>query len=82
MYEPRIREKQPEKELGGVMANFARNRFAEAKLKAGDFLQAPLQWIQTNQPLRKAVLLEGLDLLRPGVEVEHEHKIGKWKKRR
>jgi hypothetical protein len=27
MYKPKNQEKQPEKELGGVMANFARDRF-------------------------------------------------------
>jgi hypothetical protein len=81
MYEPRIREKQPEKELGGVIANFGRERFEEAKARAREFVQAPLQWIQTNQPVRKGVLLEALDLLRPGVEVGHEHAIQKWKRR-
>jgi len=82
MYQPKIREKQPEKEFGGVMANFARDRFEEAKARAREFVKSPLQWLQTNQPVRKAVLLEGLDLLRPGVDVEYEHKIEKWKKRR
>jgi len=63
------------------VANFARNRFAEATAKAGDFLQSPLQWIQTNQPVRKGVLLEVLDLFpRPLIEVEHEHGITGWKK--
>ena len=81
MYEPRIREKQPEKELGGVIANFGRERFEEAKARAREFVQAPLQWIQTNQPVRKGVLLEVLDLFpRPLIEVEHEHGITGWKK--
>jgi len=82
MYEPRIREKQHEKEFGGVISNFGRDRFSEAIARATEFVQAPLQWIQTNQPVRKGVLLEALDLLRPGVEVEHEHKIQKWRKPR
>jgi len=81
MYQPRIREKQPGKELGGVVASFGRSRFEQAIVRTHEFLQAPLQWIQTNQPVRKGLLLEALDLLRPGVEVEHEHKIQSWKRR-
>jgi len=82
MYKPKNQEKQPEKELGGVIIDFARERFEEAKARAHEVVQSPLQWFQTNQPIRKALLLEGLDILRPGVEVEHEHKIQSWKKPR
>jgi len=82
MYKPRIREKQHEKEFGGVIANFGRERFEEANARAREFVQGPLQWLEANQPIRKALLLEGLDLIRPGIEVSHEHRIQSWKKRR
>jgi hypothetical protein len=77
--QPRNQEKH-ERQLGGVIANFAGTRFEEAKSRAHEFVQGPLQWLQVNQPIRKAVLLEGLDIFRPGVEVSHEHEIQKWKR--
>jgi hypothetical protein len=69
-------------EFGGVVAAFGRKRLNEALDRAHEFVQGPLVWIQVNQPVRKGVLLEVLDGLRPSVEVEHEHEIQKWKKRR
>jgi hypothetical protein len=83
MYKPKNQERQqPSEQVGGVIVGFAGDRFEEAKARAREFVRSPLQWIQSNQPVRKAVLLEGLELLRPGIDVAHEHKIEKWKKPR
>jgi len=83
MYKPKNQERQqPSEQVGGVIVDFAGDRFKEAKARAREFVQGPLQWLETNQPIRKALLLEGLEFLRPGIEVEHEHEIQKWKKRR
>jgi len=77
--------KQPknQEEFGGVIASFGRKRLNEAIARAHEFVvQGPLQWITENQPVRKAVLLEGLEFLRPAIEVSHEHEIEKWRKTR
>lgn len=78
-----VRETEKNKQqVGGVIVNFGRNRFGEAQVKAHEFLEGPLQWITENQPVRKAVLLEFLEVLRPTIEVSHEHTIEQWKKKR
>ena len=80
MYQPKKTEKKSAEQVGGVIVDFARNRFGEAQVKAHEFLASPLRWITENQPVRKGLLLEALDLLRPSVEVSHEHAIQKWKR--
>ena len=86
MYEPKTREKQKsipraQAQVGGVIANFAQTRRAEAQMRLREFVKSPISWLQENEPLRKAVLLEALDLFpRPWVEVSHEHGIQSWKK--
>ena len=84
MYKPPKNQErqQPSEQVGGVIIDFARARSDEVQTRFREFIKGPVGWIRSNQPIRKAVLLEGLDLLRPGVEVEHEHKIQSWKKRR
>jgi len=83
MYKPKKTEKQSDEQVGGVIVDFARNRFGEAQARAREFVaQGPFQWITENQPVRKAVLLETLEFLRPGIEVSHEHTIEEWKKTR
>lgn len=88
MYKPKTREKHEKKsipraqaQVGGVIANFAQTRKTEAQMRLREFLKSPISWLQENEPLRKAVLLEALDLFpRPWVEVSHEHGIQGWKK--
>jgi hypothetical protein len=83
MYKPKNQEKHEKQELGGVVLHFAGERFEEARVKASEFVQqGPFRWITENQPVRKAVLLEGLEFLRPAIEVSHEHEIEKWRKTR
>jgi hypothetical protein len=79
MYKPKNRETH-KNQLGGVIANFGRDRFSEAQARFREFIKSPISWMQENEPIRKAILLEGLDIFRPGVEVSHEHEIQKWKK--
>lgn len=77
------KHEEKQKDIGGVLAFFAQLRFKEATTRAKEFVaQGPVQWVQVNQPVRKGLLLELLDVLRPGVEVAHEHEIQKWKKTR
>jgi len=67
----------------GVIASFGRKRLNEAITRAREFVsQGPLQWTMSNQPVRKGVLLEVLDVLRPSVEVRNEHFIESWTKTR
>jgi hypothetical protein len=85
MYQPNIREKKSnrprEQEVGGVILSFAQSRKLEASGRFREFIKNPIGWLQENEPLRKAVLLEALDLFpRPWVEVSHEHGIQGWKK--
>ena len=80
MYKPKNQENH-ETQFAGVIANFAQTRRAEAQARFREFIKSPLAWVQENQPLRKAALLEALDLFpRPWVEVSHEHGIQSWKK--
>ena len=70
-------------EFGGVIASFGQKRLNEAFNRAHEFItEGPLQWLQVNQPVRKGVLLEILDVLRPNINTEYEHSIEKWKKSR
>lgn len=70
-------------EFGGVIASFGQKRLNEAFGRAHELItEGPLQWITQNQPLRKGLLLEVLDVLRPSIEVSNEHYIEKWQKKR
>ena len=86
MYQPRrIPEKKSipreQDQVGGVILNFAQTRKTEARTRLREFVKAPVSWLQENEPIRKAILLELLDLFpRPWVEVSHEHGIQGWKK--
>jgi len=85
MYQPKKTEKKSiqreQDQVGGVILNFAQTRKTEAQMRLREFIKSPIGWLQENEPLRKAVLLEALDLFpRPWVEVSHEHGIQSWKK--
>jgi len=84
MYQPKNQEKKSgwaSKQFDGVIFNFIQDRRNEAEARFREFVKSPLAWVKENQPVRKAVLLESLELLRPGIDVEYEHKIEKWKAR-
>jgi hypothetical protein len=89
VYKPKNQEKHEKKsipreqaQVGGVILNFAQTRKTEAAARFRGFIKSPLAWIQENQPLRKAALLETLDYFRPAINAEYEHEIEKWKKSR
>lgn len=84
MYKPKNYERKPEQaqEVGGVVLSFARTRRSEARARLREFIKAPISWLQENEPIRKAILLEFLDLFpRPLIEVSHEHEVQKWSRR-
>jgi len=83
MYSPKNQKKSIPREqgqAGGVILSFAQARKTEARSRLREFIKSPINWLQENEPIRKAVILEGLDRFRPGIEVSHEHEIQKWKK--
>lgn len=65
--------------LLGIITDFAQSRLGEIAAKIKRIRADPLGYIQNEQPLRKAVLLEYLDYLRPVLGTEWEHRIEKWK---
>lgn len=60
--------------------SFAQARKTEAAARLQAFIRSPFAWMQENQLLRKAVLLNFTDYLRPGIDAEYEHKIENWKR--
>lgn len=83
MYSPKNQKKSIPREqvqAGGVILSFAQARKTEAAARLHAFIKSPISWLQENEPIRKAVILEGLDRFRPGIEVSHEHEIQSWKR--
>jgi len=63
----------------GILLDFSKIRANEAKSELQEFTKGPVKYFRTNQPLRKALLLEFLELLRPEKNAQYEHKIVDWK---
>jgi hypothetical protein len=83
MYKPKNQEKQqPSEQVGGVILNFAQTRKTEAQARLLEFIRSPINWMRQNEPIRKAILLETLEFLRPNISTEYEHKIETWRKPR
>jgi len=59
----------------GVLLDYVENRLEEVRSEAAKFKKGPLDYLQTNQPVRKALLLEWLDYARPLVGTRWEHKV-------
>jgi hypothetical protein len=59
----------------GVIFEFAQARFEEAIAESKRFIKAPVSYIMQEQPVRTAVTLELLEFVRPGKDVEWEHRI-------
>jgi len=49
----------------GVIIEYAKLRIDDMKREAEAFLKAPLRYIQDKQPIRRALLVEYLDNIRP-----------------
>ena len=63
----------------GIILDYARERLDEATREASEFLRAPLKYIQEKQPIRKALLLEWGDNIRPIVGTKWEHKLAEYR---
>lgn len=61
----------------GILMKFAQARINEVTSEAKKFLDSPLSYLQTNEPVRKMVLLEVLDYIptRQRQLTNWEHKI-------
>ena len=59
----------------GVLIDYSKQRIDEIRAEFRKVKKGPLEYIRTNQPLRKALLLEWLDFGRPVVGTRWEHKV-------
>jgi len=59
----------------GILIDFAKGRVEEIKDKVKKFIKEPIKTLQTEQPIRKAILLEYLDKFRPNVYSRWQYKI-------
>jgi len=59
----------------GVLLDYAQGRLSEAVAEVGEFVRGPVKYLQEKQPIRKAVILEWTDTIRPLVGTKWEHKI-------
>lgn len=65
----------------GVILDFAKMRIEDARREAEIFAKNPVDYILSKQVLRKALLLEWLDNVRPVVGTKYEHWIEELKRR-
>jgi hypothetical protein len=49
----------------GVIAEYAKMRVEDARREAESFLKSPVKYVMDKQIIRKAILLEWLDNVRP-----------------
>lgn len=59
----------------GVILEYAEARVKEIRGEMQKFLSKPLDYIMDKQVLRKAILLEWIDYIRPVVGTRWEHRI-------
>jgi len=59
----------------GVLLDYVEARMEEIRSEVRKFRKGPLGYLQTNQPVRKAILLDFLDYARPALGVRWEHRI-------
>jgi hypothetical protein len=64
----------------GILLDFGKTRVNEAQGQLEEFMKGPIKYLQTNQPVRKAVLLECLELLRPEKDAQYQQTIANWKR--
>jgi len=63
----------------GVIAEFAKERIEEARRELEKITEGPIKFLQSEQPLRKIILLEFLDYVRPRKYAEYQDRISKMK---
>ena len=71
----KVKSKLPTLLQNGVILNFASVRVQEVRGELKKFIAGPVNYVLTEQKLRKALLLEALDYARPVVGTKWEHKI-------
>jgi len=60
-----------------IILEYAKMRIQDIKTEAQQFFKAPLDYVLSRQILRKALLLEYLDNVRPVLGTKYEHFIEK-----
>jgi hypothetical protein len=65
----------------GVIGEFAKMRVKDVQSEAQNFVKAPVKYVRDKQVLRKALLLEWLDHVRPVVGTKYEHWVEEVKRR-
>jgi len=63
----------------GVIAEFAKERIEEVRRELKKIAEGPIKFLQSEQPLRKAILLEFLDYVRPRKYAEYQKRISEMK---
>jgi hypothetical protein len=63
----------------GIVLDYAKGRLEEATREVSEFLRGPIRYLQEKQPIRKAVLLEWGDNIRPIIGTTWEHKLAEYK---
>ena len=58
-----------------IILEYAKMRIQDIKTEAQQFFKAPLDYVMSKQTLRKALLLEWLDNVRPVLGTRYEHWI-------
>jgi hypothetical protein len=61
----------------GILLDYAKMRLKDVDKELDAFLEKPLKYVLDKQTLRKALLLEWLDNVRPIVGTKYEHWIQK-----
>lgn len=64
----------------GIIMSFAKGRIEEVKGEIEKLRHNPLSYILEKQPIRKIILLEYLDYVRPVVGTKWEHTVEQWRK--
>jgi len=59
----------------GVILEYAKGRIEEIKSQIREFSRNPIDYILKVQPLRRALLIEYLDAVRPVVGTRWEHRV-------
>ena len=58
-----------------IILEYAKMRLQDIKAETQQFFKAPLDYVMSRQILRKALLLEWLDNVRPVLGTRYEHWI-------
>jgi len=59
----------------GVILEYAKGRMEEIRSEVKSFVKNPIDYVLKIQPIRRALLLEYLDNVRPRVGTRWEHRV-------